>query len=91
MSDESYVSNAAWLRTTGRVDTIDDVADQFERPAAWPSGPSEFWTGGARWRSCNSWRAILRGFREPATHPLRCSRPSRSWRCTGVAGKWKSP
>jgi len=60
MSDESYVSNAAWLRTTGRVDTIDDVADQFERPAAWPSGPSEFWTGGARWRHSRAPRVAHR-------------------------------
>ena len=38
-----YVTNAAWLRTTGRPDSIDEVADQFERPTR---GAEEFWTSG---------------------------------------------
>jgi hypothetical protein len=56
--DEDYVSNAAWVRPAGRPDTIDEVADQYERPVA-GSGSIAFWgapeTSG--WpRSPRSWR-----------------------------------
>ncbi len=40
MTDSEYVTNAAWLRTAGRADAIDEVADAFERP----SGAEAFWT-----------------------------------------------
>lgn len=43
MSD--YVTNDAWVRTLGRPDAIDDIADQFERPH---SGAEEFWRHAAR-------------------------------------------
>jgi hypothetical protein len=33
MADETYVMNVGWVRHVGRSDLIDDVADQFERPA----------------------------------------------------------
>jgi len=33
MADETYVMNVEWIRHVGRADLIDDVADQFERPA----------------------------------------------------------
>jgi hypothetical protein len=48
-SDETYVTNAAWLRLAGRVDHVDEIADQFERPttegaeALWPRGRADFW------------------------------------------------
>ena len=50
MTDD-YVTNASWLRVAGRVDQIDDVADQFERPAtAWPARPQTGWTSAVvRW------------------------------------------
>lgn len=32
MTDETYVMNVGWLRSVGRPDLVDDVADQFERP-----------------------------------------------------------
>lgn len=35
-----YVTNAAWLRLAGRVDHVDEIADQFERPA----GAQDFWS-----------------------------------------------
>jgi len=46
--DETYMTNAAWLRTAGRIDHIDD---SFERPApAWPTARSDGWTSlVARW------------------------------------------
>jgi hypothetical protein len=53
-----YVTHAAWVRTAGRVDAIDEVADSFERPSA-----AEFWTpgSGARWpRSAGGWRSMAR-------------------------------
>ena len=33
MADQAYVSTAAWLHPTGRTDHVDEIADQFERPA----------------------------------------------------------
>jgi hypothetical protein len=39
MADD-YVTNDAWLRNATRPDSIDEIADQFERP----SGSSAFWT-----------------------------------------------
>ncbi len=39
MPDDSYVTNAAWTANQGRVDAIDEIADQFERP----SGAVAFW------------------------------------------------
>jgi hypothetical protein len=47
MSDEDYVTNDAWLRTAARADAIDDIADQFERPAV---GAEAFWSLGSRTR-----------------------------------------
>jgi len=32
VADESYVTRSAWVRTAGRPDAIDEIADQFERP-----------------------------------------------------------
>jgi hypothetical protein len=51
MPEDSYVTNAAWLRTAGRVDLVDEVADQFERPAeaGWPRSRADFWAGVVRW------------------------------------------
>ncbi|GAB2486873.1 hypothetical protein [Jatrophihabitans fulvus] len=50
-----YVTNAAWLRTTGRPDAIDEIADAFERrpepaeqawvrplPTRWPERPRDW-------------------------------------------------
>ena len=31
---DGYVTNDTWVRTAGRPDAIDEVADQFERRAA---------------------------------------------------------
>lgn len=59
MSDNDYVTNASWLRQAARVDAIDDVADQFERPVA--RGVEAFWTPacGTPWpRSARSWRSM---------------------------------
>ena len=58
MSDD-YVTNTAWVRPAGRPDAIDEVADQFERPAA--PGPEAFWQADevARWpRAPRGWHAI---------------------------------
>jgi hypothetical protein len=41
MTDESYVTNDAWLSIAERKDTIDEIADQFERPVA--CGAAAFW------------------------------------------------
>jgi hypothetical protein len=62
MTDETYVTNEAWLRPAGRPDLIDDVADQFERPAA---GAAGFWSGEAvRWpQPSRGWRS------DEAPHP----------------------
>jgi hypothetical protein len=40
MSEDGYVTKDAWLNTGGRPDTIDDIADQFERP----SGAGAYWS-----------------------------------------------
>jgi hypothetical protein len=60
MPDDSYVTNAAWLRQAARPDAIDEVADQFERPA---DGAAAFWSGeeAAPWpRSSRGWRSMER-------------------------------
>jgi hypothetical protein len=36
-----YVSNSAWLASSSRPDTIDEIADQFERVER---GDEAFWT-----------------------------------------------
>jgi len=41
MTDDTYVTQGAWLLPAGRADAIDDVADQFERSA--PAGADAFW------------------------------------------------
>lgn len=43
---DTYVTHADWLRATGRVDLIDEVADHFEKPATsiWPQTNGAFWT-----------------------------------------------
>ena len=38
--DEAYVTNEAWRRRAVRADAIDEIADQFERPAP---GAHAFW------------------------------------------------
>jgi hypothetical protein len=61
MADEMYVMNGAWIRQVGRPDLIDDVADQFERPAAAPM--ESFWSKyeETRWpRSSRGWRSMDR-------------------------------
>lgn len=40
VSADEYVTNHAWRDGTRRPDTIDEIADQFERPG---SGASAFW------------------------------------------------
>lgn len=40
MTDD-YVTNSAWLALASRPDTIDEIADQFERPRP---GAEAFWT-----------------------------------------------
>jgi hypothetical protein len=37
----SYVTNAAWIAHAARPDTIDEIADQFERRQ---EGAVSFWT-----------------------------------------------
>ena len=39
MTDD-YVTNDAWLTKAARPDTIDEIADEFERP----SGSTAFWS-----------------------------------------------
>jgi hypothetical protein len=60
---DTYVTHAGWLRTAGRVDLIDEVADSFERPtppsspsfSAWPDGRGNFWAGAShRWPRATS-------------------------------------
>ena len=69
--DDSYVTNAAWLRLAGRVDHIDEVADQFERPveqrsSAWPQGRADFWSAVTHWpRSTGALRSAR--LHRPAT------------------------
>jgi hypothetical protein len=55
MSDANYVTQEAWLDAPGRDDLIDELADQFERPAAayaqvpaWPLR-SRGWRATTRW------------------------------------------
>jgi hypothetical protein len=55
MSDDelsdTYVTTAAWRSSAGRADLIDEVADQFERPAA-RAGDEVAWPRRSRgWRS----------------------------------------
>ncbi|SHF77032.1 hypothetical protein SAMN05443575_0855 [Jatrophihabitans endophyticus] len=55
---DTYVTNAAWTPAAqaSRPDVIDDVADQFERPAA---GAETFWSQerAVAWpRSSRGWR-----------------------------------
>jgi hypothetical protein len=52
MADETYVTNAAWIRQVGRPDLVDEVADEFERPAA--TGMVSFWSD--RPRASRGWR-----------------------------------
>lgn len=49
MSDDDYVSNGAWLRSASRIDAIDVMAHQFERPVV--ADAEAFWTvgSGTRW------------------------------------------
>jgi hypothetical protein len=61
MSDETYVTNTAWLRPVGRPEAIDGVADQFERPVT-PT-PESFWAAddAIRWpRGSRGWRSMER-------------------------------
>jgi hypothetical protein len=62
MADETYVTNGAWVRQVGRPDLIDDVADQYERPAP-AQGMESFWSRyeATRWpRSSAGWRSMDR-------------------------------
>jgi hypothetical protein len=43
MAGEQYVTNDAWVRSLGRPDAIDEIADQFERPVA-AVGMESFWS-----------------------------------------------
>lgn len=61
MADDTYVTTESWLRTVGRPDLIDEVADQFERPVA--VGVVSFWSPGhgTRWpRTSRGWRSLDR-------------------------------
>ena len=62
MSD--YVTNEPWLARAGRSDAIDEIADQFERPAR---GAEEFWTVAAKVvalsRAEHAWPRASRGWR----------------------------
>ncbi|WP_375489990.1 hypothetical protein [uncultured Jatrophihabitans sp.] len=44
-----YVTHDAWHRPAGRPDAIDEIADQYERPA--DAGAQQFWDreSGAGW------------------------------------------
>lgn len=62
MADETYVTNGAWVRLVGRPDSIDEVADQFERPVV-AQGMESFWSHyeATRWpRSSRGWRSMDR-------------------------------
>jgi hypothetical protein len=64
--DNTYVTNAAWVRHVGRPDAVDDVADQFERPVA--PGMTAFWSAdaGNPWpRSSRGWRSMERMHARP--------------------------
>jgi hypothetical protein len=43
-ANDDYVTQAAWHAPAARPDAIDEVADQFERPAA--AGAQQFWAPG---------------------------------------------
>jgi hypothetical protein len=58
MAENEYVTNDAWVRSIGRPDAIDDVADQFERPVSASAGPESFWS-----RQQDSWPTGSRGWR----------------------------
>jgi hypothetical protein len=53
MTDD-YVTNAAWLANPSRPDTIDEIADQFERARP---GAEAFWTG---WHAARESRVASR-------------------------------
>jgi hypothetical protein len=55
MTEGSYVTNGAWLSQPARDDSIDEIADQFERPA----GAVAFWDD----------VAVRRAMREPTLVP----------------------
>jgi hypothetical protein len=57
---DDYVTNAAWRAGTARADTIDEIADQFERP----SGADAFWND----------VTVRRAAREMALAPRRIER-----------------
>ena len=47
-TSHDYVTNAAWQQNGIRAGSIDDIADQFERPQ--PAGAGRYWdSGDARW------------------------------------------
>jgi hypothetical protein len=56
MAELEYVTNDSWVRSVGRPDAIDDIADQFERPVA--VGMQSFWS-----REQAAWPAGARGWR----------------------------
>lgn len=61
MAESEYVTNDAWLRSVGRPDLVDEVADQFERPVA--NGMQSYWTShqAVRWpRASRGWRSVGR-------------------------------
>lgn len=60
-ASHDYVTHAAWLRTLGRADAIDEIADQFERRVApkAESGAEAFWAPAAVTR----WPTESRGWR----------------------------
>lgn len=61
MADETYVMNGSWIRQVGRPDLVDEVADQFERPAA--QGMASFWSNyeHSGWpRTSRGWRSMDR-------------------------------
>ena len=63
--DATYVTMASWIREAGRPDLIDDVADQFERPAA--PGAQAFWSPGTK----QHWPRTPRGWRSRQLMPHR--------------------
>ncbi len=59
MAEQTYVSTAAWLRPAGRPDHVDEIADQFERPAA--HGAESSAAPSTRWpRTSLGWRKVPR-------------------------------
>jgi hypothetical protein len=61
MDQNEYVTNDAWVRSVGRPDAIDDIADQFERPVpavgmeSFWSRERESWGSGPRARRSLQW------------------------------------